>query len=393
MIDFRYHVVSLVAVFIALAVGIALGAGPLREGLSSTLEGEVAQLREERSTLREQVDAADARAEAREQAFRRVSTRALEGTLTGVRVGVVTLPGADRNTVDDLEKRLEEAGADLALSVDVSAGWADPEPDEEQAGALAGLVDLVRVPEGRSGAGPTAATVLAAVLAGADQPGDLGGWRQAATTLEEQGLVDLTWRDATNDSFTDRRPPDTVLLVSGGLDAAATEEPEGEQALATRVDLVGGLAALDVPTVVAGRGTEAAPVEGQDHLDPLVAAVRDDRTLAQEVSTVDNAEHVTGQVAAAMALAWVLDARSGHYGLGRLADGPLPQVPPVRSVTVGVPVPDESTEGSDAGGDGTTGEGAQEQDGGGPDGDGAPAGEDGVLGSILPDPAGTTSAP
>ena len=46
MIDFRYHLVSLVAVFIALAVGIALGAGPLREGISSTLESEVAQLRE-----------------------------------------------------------------------------------------------------------------------------------------------------------------------------------------------------------------------------------------------------------------------------------------------------------------------------------------------------------
>ncbi len=377
MIDFRYHVVSLVAVFIALAVGIALGAGPLREGLSSTLEGEVAQLRDERAALREQVDAADTRAEAREQAFQRVSARALEGTLSGVRVGVVALPGADRNAVDDLETRLEEAGAELALAVDVSDGWADPEPDEERADALAALEDLVRVPEPRAGTGPTAATVLAAVLAGADQPGDLGGWHEAATTLEDLGLVDLTWRDTTTDSFTDRRPPDTVLLVSGGLDAAAVEEPEGEQALAPRVDLVDALAALDVPTVVVGKGTEAAPVEGQDHLDPLVAAVRDDRTLAQEVSTVDNVEHATGQVGAAMALAWALDGRAGHYGLGRLADAPVPQVPPVRSVTVGVPVPEEGP------GDGDTGEGSALE--------GSDSGEE--AGPEGGDPATSTSAP
>ena len=31
MIDFRYHLVSLISVFLALAVGIVLGAGPLRE--------------------------------------------------------------------------------------------------------------------------------------------------------------------------------------------------------------------------------------------------------------------------------------------------------------------------------------------------------------------------
>lgn len=398
MIDFRYHVVSLVAVFIALAVGIALGAGPLREGLSSTLESEVSQLREERTTLREHVDAADARAAAREQAFGRVSGRVLEGTLSGVRVGVVTLPGADRNTIDELEERLTTAGADLALNVDVSDAWADTEPDEARDEALRSVEDLVRVPEPREGAVPGVATALAAVLAGADQPGDLGAWRQAATILEDEGLVDLTWRDATSDSFTDRRPPDTLVVVGGGLDAAAVEEPDGEQALATRMDLVDGLAELGVPTVVAGQGTEKTPEEGVDHLDPLVGAVRDDRGLAQRVSTVDNLEHVTGQVATAMALAWALDGRAGHYGLGRLADSSIPQVPPVRTVSVGVPVPDPAEDGADAAedGDGTDGgDGTGEGDGGeagGPEAEGAEDG--GTLGDLLlPDPSASTSAP
>jgi hypothetical protein len=37
MIDFRYHLVSLVSVFIALAVGIVLGAGPLKDPISEGL--------------------------------------------------------------------------------------------------------------------------------------------------------------------------------------------------------------------------------------------------------------------------------------------------------------------------------------------------------------------
>ena len=40
MIDFRYHVVSLISVFLALAVGIALGAGPLKETIGDTLTGQ-----------------------------------------------------------------------------------------------------------------------------------------------------------------------------------------------------------------------------------------------------------------------------------------------------------------------------------------------------------------
>ena len=36
VIDFRYHLVSIVAVFLALAVGIVLGAGPLNESISDS---------------------------------------------------------------------------------------------------------------------------------------------------------------------------------------------------------------------------------------------------------------------------------------------------------------------------------------------------------------------
>lgn len=51
MIDFRYHLVSLIAVFMALAVGVVLGAGPLQGTLGSALSDQVTQLRADRNNL------------------------------------------------------------------------------------------------------------------------------------------------------------------------------------------------------------------------------------------------------------------------------------------------------------------------------------------------------
>lgn len=45
MVDFRYHLVSLVSVFLALALGIILGAGPLQNSIGDTLSGQVETLR------------------------------------------------------------------------------------------------------------------------------------------------------------------------------------------------------------------------------------------------------------------------------------------------------------------------------------------------------------
>ena len=44
MIDFRYHVVSLVAVFLALALGVLLGTTQLSGVVSDDLRGQVRQL-------------------------------------------------------------------------------------------------------------------------------------------------------------------------------------------------------------------------------------------------------------------------------------------------------------------------------------------------------------
>ena len=51
MISFRYHIVTLVSVFLALAVGIALGGGPLKGEVDNTLVDQVKADRQTKSQL------------------------------------------------------------------------------------------------------------------------------------------------------------------------------------------------------------------------------------------------------------------------------------------------------------------------------------------------------
>ena len=92
MIDFRYHLVSIVSIFLALAVGIVLGAGPLKEDIGNTLTSEVTRLREDCTQLRAQLDEAEKAAQARD-AFTEASNKSLlANRLQDTTVSVVVLP-------------------------------------------------------------------------------------------------------------------------------------------------------------------------------------------------------------------------------------------------------------------------------------------------------------
>ena len=95
MIDFRYHLVSIVSIFLALAVGIVLGAGPLQERPRRDAEQPGATLRKEKDVLRSQLELAKAQVDARTSSSRRWRPALTESRLGGRSAVVVTLPGAD----------------------------------------------------------------------------------------------------------------------------------------------------------------------------------------------------------------------------------------------------------------------------------------------------------
>ncbi len=329
MIDFRYHVVSLIAVFIALAIGIVLGAGPLRGQLSDTLEGQVAELATERTALRDQVQHNERRAEAKDGLIDLLSTPSTEGLLEGIDVAVVQLPGGDGKLADELISSLTDAGAERVTRVDVLPSWEDVDDGSEPAEVVASVAAEL-------GTTATPAAVLAAVLGGTQSFRTDEQVGSAATRLELADLISVqTGEDSTDAALpgaSQLSPHQAVVVLDGGLDGGPDEQ-DGEQAslLQERLDLVGALVETPAAVCVFGGGTEAWQDPVADSEPPLVAAVRADGDLVDEVSTVDNLESATGRLATTWAVARQVQGEAGHYGLAADSSGIAPDPPPAPS--------------------------------------------------------------
>jgi hypothetical protein len=169
MIDFRYHVVSLISVFLALAVGIVLGAGPLNEPIARGLTQSVKQLQADRDATNAQLKTAQAAVTNRDTFITQVEPGLVADRLGGRSVVVVTLPGFDPDAVKPLTTAVAAAGAKVTGRV----GWgervgrhavadalgrfddADPAPGGPAAGSRARDGRAVREPEdGYDRAGP-----------------------------------------------------------------------------------------------------------------------------------------------------------------------------------------------------------------------------------------------
>lgn len=123
MIDFRYHLVSLIAVFLALAVGIVLGAGPLAEPIGDTLTGQVDKLREDRNALSEQLNEVQAQMNADGQMMEQLSSRIFNGVLNGQNIALFVMPGADGDDVSAVSTKIGQAGGHISAQVNLQADF------------------------------------------------------------------------------------------------------------------------------------------------------------------------------------------------------------------------------------------------------------------------------
>lgn len=113
MIDFRYHIVSLISVFVALAVGLLLGAGLLQGRLGDVLTNEVENLRASRAQMRVELDENIRHNQVQQQVMQQLADNYLPGSLSGVAVATIALPGALEAEVDSTVGALELSGAEV----------------------------------------------------------------------------------------------------------------------------------------------------------------------------------------------------------------------------------------------------------------------------------------
>lgn len=351
MIDFRYHLVSLVSVFLALAVGIVLGAGPLKESIGDTLTGEVDALRQRAADLRTELDVSAAELADSQAAFESVADDLLAGTLDGRRVALVTFGDADGGAANQVAARFEEAGATISARVRLTDDWTDTTRATFRQTLAGTLVEYLEpAPDADAGAGTELAEALVQAVSNAvpEDPDRLS--ENAAVALQlltESGLVEVDGEVTA--------PADGIVVVAGGFDAELADEPDETAAPAPGEDLqeeVDRWAAVTREVAFAALlRTEGVVVAGHEPVEGgLLAQIREGQATSTRASTVADVQDLVGQVSVPLALAERISGTVGHYGFGAGTTAPVPprvELPPVQRI------PQLPTGGTDGAGDGT----------------------------------------
>jgi hypothetical protein len=331
VIDFRYHLVSIVAVFLALAIGIVLGSTELQgstlnvlRSSSDALKSQLSAVSADRNAYKQQADASDAFLQTAEP-------KLLDGMLAGDKIVIVTEPGAPSAIVDGIEKA---AGAGYAGAT------------------ITGTVALQPKFNDLSGATRSSLSAINADLATTDGTGLAPG--AAQQTVYQQEAAQLIATAILNQA--DGEPGLTVgqaqgllgeyaksgyLTVSGApwnratlavIVAPQTAPADGPNDSANQVLLAvaAQFASASAATLVAGPGASSAA-------SASAISVLRGSSVSGQVSSVDNADTVLGQISAIWALSDQLEGeKPNSYGIsGASAVSPVPL--PVPSVTPTAP--------------------------------------------------------
>jgi hypothetical protein len=314
VIDFRYHLVSIISIFLALAVGIVLGAGPLQSNLGSTLGDQVISLRTEKQALNDKLTQANKLVAADNEYAAGVTPRLVSGRLTGHGVVIVVLPAAESNLVDSVTSVLNESGAELRGTVTLQPEWFDPTTAAERSTIAAQAATDLELP-----ANPDGDVQLREVLAKlvvSEAPIEPTPERVSAlAALSDGGLIQTDEPQLVT--------ADLVVVVSG--DYSGTQEVVDDRSAGLR-DLAKRLLMASRTTIVVG----GAPVQaaGQPVTSDAVSAIRSSKDTSSLISTVDHARDGMGPSTVILALEAQLAHQVGHYGVAADATAVVPEVAP-----------------------------------------------------------------
>ncbi|MHA7132703.1 copper transporter [Oerskovia turbata] len=346
MIDFRYHIVSLISVFLALAVGIILGAGPLQGAIGDQLTGQVEQLRLERNELRDELDATNLEAADNQEFIVAAGPQLVAGSLQDRRVAVVDLGKVDDERYEAVQAQLEGGGASVVGHVRLSDDWTSEDQKADRKTAATEVSNLVG---GVDEAGPDEklAAALATSLAAKQVAAPEARTSEAVLIeqkLSEAGLIEVVQPQEL--------PADVILLLAPqtppALTAGTTQDVAVDEAKAYAVSIEVLLAQAAQARSEAALVAGSTPVPGD-----LISTISADADLAAVISTVSGIEAPAGQISVPLALAARLGDKVGQYGFEEGATAVIPpavQLPPVDRTPIGAPegANAEATNSSDA---------------------------------------------
>jgi hypothetical protein len=340
VIDFRYHLVSIVAVFLALAVGIVLGSTELRgvaisalDRTSSSLSSKLDAANNENSALQQQVQGDHEFASAAEPVL-------LKNLLEGKKVVIVTTPGASSTVVNGVKTGLGDAGATVSGQVTLSSKFADT--------SASNLSLLDQLTERVTPASLTlvngspqqqAAQVLASALvakgsgdsgSGSSSKGNSGsssGSNSGNGSISSQNAQTILSSYSAGQFITVSGQPASgatlaVIVTPNSIPQDGNSDPANQAVVA----LAQEFGTSSEATVVVGASATSSP-------GSAISAVRSSGA-ANDASTVDNADTVVGQIVAVQALEQQMNGKKpGSFGTQSDANNAGPSPAPTASAS------------------------------------------------------------
>lgn len=304
MITLRAHAISLAAVFLALAIGVALGSGLLSNTVLSGLRDDKRDLQNQIDTLTDDKNRLNQKLSAASEFDAQVASRILAGALKDKSVVVFRTPDAADGDVEAMTRYVGQAGGAVTGTVTLTQEFVDA----NSADKLLSVVNSPIVPAGRQlstkfvDQGSQAGDLLGIALLIDKSPGaapvDDSQRDTVLSALRESGF--LTYENSHIGAA------DTALVVTGG----ALGEDAGNRGV-TVARFAAGLAPHGSGTVLVGRDGSASGTAA-------VAVTRSDAALTGTVSTVDDVDTSSGQITAVLALGELAGGgKPSQYGTGR----------------------------------------------------------------------------
>ena len=313
MIDFRFFIISIVAVFLALGLGIVVGSGFLRDPILTVLENRVDDVLKREDDLRAQIlDLEDSR-DTQRDFLELLEPAVVNETLAGEEIVIVDVEGSESALIEGLEQVLQQADGTVPFRIrlnnklrleddqatnELAAILDSISPDPNELRTLLGLrlgerlgqaaLPLTRLNENRDRSQARARAML--------------------TALEEKGFVTFP-----GDGLSDIPQGARFLIAAGGNGVPQWPAEETLEPLSSSLG-----SGADLAVVVA----ESASSQWD-----VAQSVRNDSLTSDVVSTVDNADTIQGRIGTVLGLS-LAPQTIGHWGNDEGAAAPGPTPPP-----------------------------------------------------------------
>lgn len=297
----RQHAVSLIAVFLALGLGVVLGSGLLSNSLVAGLRDDKADMGRELQAEHDRANRLDSELRAADAYDATVAPRVVRDELSGRTVLVATTPDTDPADLDAVMTAVASAGGAVTGRLSLTESFLDAAGADMLRTTVTNIIPAgVQLQTGAVDPGSLAGDLLGAALLvdpGTGAPRSTPEERELAlSALRSGGFI-------TYDGTVE--PAQSALILTG----TGVEEVDGGNRGALIARFAAAVDTRGAGAVLAGR-SESAVGNG-----PL-AVVRADAALSAGLSTVDNLDREAGRSTVILALREQFDGGAGRYGTG-----------------------------------------------------------------------------